>query len=113
MDGCSIKIGGQIQGKYNCNQNELAHIKIVFIVDLDFQSYNHYLQQPKPMIVRNICKIIDKNPNLIKTMKNMPEPFLRHIIVKHWGFRREDIRGIMQEFIPDNWELIDYIKEVI
>ena len=33
----------------------------------------------------------------------MPEPYKRHIIIKHWGFQTEDHNGILRGFLPANW----------
>ena len=55
------------------------------------------------MVERKICKIIDRDPNLIKMLNQMPEPYKRHTVVKHWGFKIEDNDGVMCDFIPANW----------
>ena len=107
IDRPDVKIGEKILSKHNCDRNEFVHFKIISITDFDCLSYNHSLQQPKPMIEKKICKIIDQNPNLIKTLDNMPEPYKKHIIVKHWGFRAMDCDGIICDFIPSNWRDID------
>ena len=31
----------------------------------------------------------------------MPEPYKRHIIIKHWGIQYDD--GIIYGFVPANW----------
>ena len=48
---------------------------------LESATYNHNFQLPKPKIERKICQIIDRNPNLIKILDHMPEPYKRHIII--------------------------------
>ena len=53
------------------------------------------------MIEHKICQTIDRNPNLIKILDHMPEPYKRHIIVKHWGIQYDD--EILYEFVPANW----------
>ena len=54
------------------------------------------------MIERKICQIIDRNPNLIKILDHMPEPYKRHIIVKHWGIQYNDNKKIYI-IVPLNW----------
>ena len=99
----AIKIKEKIIRSYNCRQNDLIYIEIIFITDLESATYNHYFQLPKPMIERKICQIIDHNPNLIKTLNNMPKPYRRHIIIKHWGFQHRGPNGILYDSIPVNW----------
>ena len=53
------------------------------------------------MIERKICQIIDRNPNLIKLLDHMPEPYKRYIIIKHWGIQYHD--EIIYGFVPANW----------
>ena len=72
--------------KHECNLNDVVFIEIWFITDLDCATYNHCFYLPKPMIERKICQIIDRDPNLIKILNQMPEPYKTHIIFKHWGF---------------------------
>ena len=57
---------------------------------------------PKPMIERKICQIFDRNPNLIKIL-DMPRPYKRHIIIKHWGFQHKAPNGIVYDYVPINW----------
>ena len=33
----------------------------------------------------------------------MPEPYKRHIVIKHWGFRNDCPNGIIYDYIPVNW----------
>ena len=99
----TIKIQEKIINRYNCGQNDIVNIEIIFITDLESATYNHYFQLSKPMIERKICKIIDRNPNLIKTLDHMPKPYERHIIVKHWGFQHKGPNGIIYGFVPVNW----------
>ena len=75
----------------------------MFITDLDCAAYNQFFQLPKPMIERRICQIIDRNPNLIKILNQMPEPYKRHIIIKHWGFQNEGPDGTIYDYTPVNW----------
>ena len=98
-----IKIQEEIIRRYKCKQDDLVYMKIIFITDLESATYNHYFQLPKPMIERKICQIIDRNLNLIKTLDCMPEPYKRHIIIKHWSIRYEDDYGNVYMDIPDNW----------
>ena len=55
------------------------------------------------MIERKICQIINRDPNLIKILNKMPEPYKRHILTKHWCFQHEDRFGIIQNFSPGIW----------
>ena len=96
-----IKIQEKIIKRYDCEQDDLVYIEIVFISDLKSATYNHYFQLPKPMIERKMCQIIDRNPNLIKRLVHMPEPYKRHIIIKHWGMQYDD--EIIYGFVPANW----------
>ena len=49
-----------------------------------------------------MCQMIDRNPNLIKRLDNMPNPYKRHIIIKHWGIQHEGPFGI-NNYVPVNW----------
>ena len=103
IDAPNIKIQKDIISRRNCNQNDLVYIEIMFITDLDCATYNHYFQLPKPMIERKICQIIDLNPNLIKILDRMPEPYKRHTVIKHWGFQNEAPDGIIYDYMPVDW----------
>ena len=103
IDAPNIKIQNDIISRRNCNQNGLICIEIIFITNLDNATYNHYFQLPRTMLERRICQIFDRNPNLIKTLGNMPTPYKRHIIIKHWGFQTEDYNGVIRDSIPANW----------
>ena len=98
----AIKIKEKIIKRYNCRQKDLVNIEIIFITDLESVTYSHYLQLPRSMLERKICQIIDRNPNLIKRLDNMPNPYKRHIIFKHWGFQHEGPFGI-KYYYPVNW----------
>ena len=98
----AIKIMEKIIKRYNCRQNDLVNIEIIFITDLESATYSHYLQLPRSMLERKICQIIDRNPNLIKRLDNMPNPYKRHINIKHWGFQHEGPFGI-KNYYPVNW----------
>ena len=65
------------------------------------------------MIERKICQIIDRNPNLIKTLYHMPKPCKKHIINKHWGFQNEGPNGIIYGFVPVNWTDLETNCELI
>ena len=97
------KIQEKIISNHNCNQNEFVYMKIWFITDLNCATYEHYFQLPKPMIERKVCQIIDRNPNLIKILNQMPEPYKRHIIIKHWGFQNKCPDGIIYDYTLVNW----------
>ena len=77
------------------------HIEIIFITDLKSATYNHYFQLPKPMIERKICQIIDRNPNLIKILDHMPDPYKSSVVIKHWGIHYD--HDIIFGFVPANW----------
>ena len=55
------------------------------------------------MIERKFCKIIDRNPNLIKTLDHMPKPYKKHFIIKHWGFQHKGPNGLLYGFVPVYW----------
>ena len=97
-----IKIQEEIIKRYKCRQDDLVYIEIIFTTDLKSATYNHYFQLPKPIIERKICQIIDRNPNLIKILDHMPEPYKRYIIIKHWGFQYDDNEKIYI-IVPVNW----------
>ena len=96
-----IKIQEKMLRRYNCRQNDLVYTDTIFITDLESATYNHYFQLPKPMIEHKICQTIDRSPNLIKILDHMPEPYKRHIIIKHWGIQYDD--EIIDGFVPANW----------
>ena len=102
----AIKIMEKIIKRYNCSQNDLVNIEIIFITDLKSATYSHYIQLPRTMLERKICQIIDRNPNLIKRLNNMPDPYKRHFIIKHWGFQHEGPFGI-RDYMPVNWMYLD------
>ena len=107
-----IKIQEEIIRRYKCRQNDLVYIEIIFINDLKYATYNHYFQLPKRMIEQKICQIIDRNPNLIKILDHMPEPYKRHIIIKHWGVRHIDDFGnifFLYQTIGWIWSLICFL----
>ena len=99
-----LKLRKKIIKRYNCRQDDLVTIEIIFITDLESATYSHYFQLPKPMLERKICQIIDRNPNSIKTLNNMPKPYKRHIIIKHWGFQNKAPLGKIYDYVPRNWK---------
>ena len=103
MDESNIEVQERILKKHNCKQDDDECIKLGFFTDLNYASYIHYFQLPKPMIERKICQIADRNPNLIKIMNKMPEPYKRHIVTKHWCFQHEDRFGLLGKFLPVFW----------
>ena len=98
----AIKIKEKIIKRYSCRQDDLVNIEIIFITDLKSATYSHYNQLPRTMLERKMCQIIDRNPNLIKRLDNMPNPYKRHIIIKHWGIQHEGPFGI-NNYVPVNW----------
>ena len=103
ISGTDVKVQEEIKTRHNCNQNDVVCMEIWFVTDIVNASYSHYFQLPKPMIERNICHVIDRNPNLIKTLNRMPHPYARHIIFKHWGVSFDNHVGIIRESLPVNW----------
>ena len=98
-----IKIQKEIITLRDCKQNDFVYMEIWFVTDLESASYKHYFQLPKPMIEQKICQIIDQNPNLMKILNQMPEPYKRHIVIKQWGFQNEGSDGITYGYTPVNW----------
>ena len=99
----TIKIQEKIIKRFNCRQNDLVYIEIIFITDLESATSNHNFQLPKPMIERKRCQIFDRKPILIKTLDHMPKPYKKHILIKHWGFQNEGPNGIIYGFVQVNW----------
>ena len=97
----NIKFQEKIIKRYNCRQNDLVYIEIIFITNLEPATYNQYFQLPKPMIERKMCQIIDRNPNLIKILDRMPKPYKSHVVIKHWGIHYD--HDIILRFVPANW----------
>ena len=87
--------------KLKCNDNEIVNISIFFVSNFSDFSYYHWLSLPRPVLI-SICKIIHKNPNLIKRYGNMPVPYKMHLIIKHWGFQR-CLDGVIYRCIAVNW----------
>ena len=98
-----IKIQNDTICRRKYNQKDLVNIKIIFITDLKYATYNHFFQLPKPMIERKICQIKDRNPNLMKVLNHMPDPYKRHIIIKYWGFQIECPDGVIRNYYSINW----------
>ena len=48
----AIKIGEKIIKRYNCRQDDLVNIEIIFITDLESATYSHYFQLPRTMLER-------------------------------------------------------------
>ena len=99
----NIKIQEKLISNHNCNQIDFVYMEIWFVTDLESASYNHYFQLPKPMTERKICQKIDRNPNLIKIINQMLEPYKRHNIIKHWGFQNKGPDGIIYDYTPGIW----------
>ena len=51
-------------------------MKITFITELRFVTYNDYLSQTKPMIEWILKRKVYSNPELIKTFKKMSRPLI-------------------------------------
>ena len=50
----------------------------IFGTDLRNMTYEHYLKQPKPMIDWVLIKKIARNPELIKSLRNISHPLIRN-----------------------------------
>ena len=103
LDGPNIKIQNDIISRRKCNQKDLVNIKIIFITDSKYATYNHFFQLSKPMIERKFCLMIDRNPNLKKVLNHMPDPYKKHIIIKHWGLQYKCHDGMIRNYYPINW----------
>ena len=103
MDESKIEVKEKNMKKHNCKQDDDVCIELWFITDLNYATYSQYFQLPKTMIERKVCQIIDRNPNLIKILNKMPEPYKRHILTKHWCFQQEDRFGIIRFCLPGIW----------
>ena len=55
------------------------------------------------MIERKFCQLIDKNPNLIKTLNKMPVPYREHIMDVNWGIGYIYHGDVKHSILPDNW----------
>ena len=99
----NIKIQEEIIRRYKCSQDDLFCVEIVFVTDLKSATHNHYFKLRRPMIERKICQTINRNPNLIKLLDHMLQPYKRQIIIKHWGIRYEDHNEKIYIIVPNNW----------
>ena len=61
------------QGLFFSNISKMSNI---FITNIRNMTYNHYLQQPKPMIEWKLI-LLAKNPRLIRVLGNTPHPLIR------------------------------------
>ena len=50
MDESSIEIQEKNIKKHKCKQDDVVCIELWLITDLNFATYNHYFQLPKPMV---------------------------------------------------------------
>ena len=48
----------------NKNFNKILEMKIVFLSDRDFGTYQHYLEQPKSLLERRLIKKVYENPKV-------------------------------------------------
>ena len=103
MDQSNIEVPEKIIKKHNCKQDDDVCIELWFITDLNCASFNQFFQLPKAMIEQKNCQIIDRNPNLIKILNQMPEPYKRHIVTKHWCCQHKDRFGIIRNYLPAIW----------
>ena len=53
-----------------------GEMKITFITEFRFMTYNHYIDIPKQMVEWNLMRKIHENPKLIRSLQKMPEPVL-------------------------------------
>ena len=103
VDAPNIKIQNDLISRRKCNQKVLVNIKIKFVTDLIYATYIHYFQLPKPMIERKFFLMIDRNSKLIKVLNHMPDPYKKHIIIKHWCFQYKCHDGVIRNYYPINW----------
>ena len=99
MDESNIEVQEEIIKTHNCQQDDDVYLELWFIPDLSYATYSYYFQLPKTIIERKICQIIDRNPNLIKILNKMLEPYKRYIVNKHWCFQHEDRFGLIRNFL--------------
>ena len=58
----------------------ISEINISFISNLRDMTYEHYIQQPKPMVEWTLIKKTAKDPSLIKNFTNTYHPSFRKYI---------------------------------
>ena len=103
MDESNIEVQEKIIKKHKCKQDDDVCIESWLKTDLNYATYRQYFHLPKPMIERKICQIKDRNPNLIKILNKLPEPYKRYILSKHWCFQHKNRFGILRNFLPGIW----------
>ena len=55
----------------------ICEMKITFITNLRNMTYKHYLNQPKSMIEWKLNEKLSRNPELIKTLRNIFHPLIK------------------------------------
>ena len=69
----------QIEYLYDTEGLETTHItemKISFIREFRFMTYDHYMDMPKHAVERNLIRKIYENPKPIRSLQKMPEPIM-------------------------------------
>ena len=57
--------------------SHVSEMNITFITDLRVMTYEHYLEQPKHMVERNLIEKLAKNPELVNILGNSSHPSSR------------------------------------
>ena len=52
-------------------------MKITFVSDLRNMTHEHYLKQPKQMIEWKLNEELPRNPELVRTLRNLSHPLIR------------------------------------
>ena len=60
--------------------SNISEINILFITNLRNMAYEHYINQPKPMVEWALIKKLAKDPRLIKNFINTSHPLIRKYI---------------------------------
>ena len=94
----NVYLTEKLQSKYNCSSSDKLDMKIVFITNLQNQSYKHYLHEPKQMIEWFPIEKTNQNPNLVKMFDKLFLPITRKVTINNWGSQKTN--GIENCFIP-------------
>ena len=60
--------------------SNIAEMNILFITNLRNMTYEHYINQAKPMVEWALIKKLAKDPSLIKNFRNTSNPLIRKYI---------------------------------
>ena len=64
-------------GRQGCKFSHICDMKTTFISDFRNWTCRHYLIQPKSMIEWKLNEKLSRNPELIKTFRNISHPLIR------------------------------------